>query len=121
MGNFCKRCIFWAETYRSATRVMGTCASVEAINSIEKDSEDSAEGVLHTEQWFGCIFFRANSMNVVNIKEMANKFVDSIMPKEELKCCELCNALNCINNLTCHKCDHPFTSSNSDTPENPKL
>ena len=70
MSNFCKDCIYWKFTYeRPINEKMGTCSQPTVFNSIEKDTEKvSAEnGVLHTEQYFGCIYYRKTSMTVTKI------------------------------------------------------
>ena len=62
--------MFWAESYETHDRRMGTCRNDQVVYSIEKDTDKSnyAEGVLHTDQNFGCIHFRNQDINVTEIK-----------------------------------------------------
>lgn len=111
MSKFCKTCNSWGVSYTTYNGRMGVCINDQVNNSIEKDTHatKSEDGVLHTNENFGCIYHRVSTLNVTDIKAMAKEFADSILPKEELKVCELCNATNCINNLTCHHCDNAFS------------
>lgn len=110
MSKFCKYCISWNESYKTHDGRMGVCCNDQVIASVEKDTNVTRadDGVLHTHENFGCIYHRQGNLNVADIKAMAQEFVDKIMPKEKLKLCEVCNATNCINNLTCHQCSSQF-------------
>jgi len=48
---------------------MGTCDNPEVTEKIEKDSnhQRDQDGLLHTEQWFGCVYFRKGTLTVTKI------------------------------------------------------
>jgi hypothetical protein len=66
MSKFCKYCNYWNESYKTLDGRMGVCRNDQVIASIEKDTNITRadDGVLHTNENFGCIYFRKEDMNV---------------------------------------------------------
>lgn len=104
MSNFCKHCIFWAHSYESGLKAMGVCNNSQVIESIEKDTEfqQYEEGVLHTEAHFGCVYFRAQSLNATKIEmDYTNDALNYI---SRTKKCSNCGEINAYIKVLCKQC-----------------
>lgn len=65
MSKYCGGCYYWLYAYESHDEKIGTCdhSLVEAKVLLEKEYD--GEIVIHTEQYFGCIYFTPKHGNVV--------------------------------------------------------
>lgn len=72
---FCKDCQFWQEAFKRGSLRFGTCDHPLVPDKVlmDKDDEsDADEKVIHTDGYFGCVYFTPEHGNVVtkiNIKE----------------------------------------------------
>ena len=63
---FCKDCQFWLFVYENMEGKIGTCDHPLVEGKITLDQErDGDEFVIHTEQYFGCIYHTPLHGNVI--------------------------------------------------------
>jgi hypothetical protein len=65
---FCKYCIFWEHRFTRPTgEIFGNCEQPTVNSLIQKDEKnqvDIEDGAFYTDQHFGCIYFRKQSLSI---------------------------------------------------------
>lgn len=83
-GHFCLSCHSWEKIFTRATGEFGICHNPAVKDKVGMDDDNKTnmedDGVLYTESYFGCIYWRENAGGLFGTDKYAD---DVLKPKKK--------------------------------------
>lgn len=72
MSNFCKTCHYYEKgIFTRAGESFGVCHNIAVATKVAVDGESvlGGDGIIYTEEYFGCVYWRADEGRILDIRD----------------------------------------------------
>jgi len=102
--HFCHTCTFYEKNIFTRTgESFGICHNVAVATKLAIDGKTvlGDDGIIYTEEYFGCIYWRENDGTLIDTSKFSKDKLREIV-------CKTCGACNPGLNILCIKCQYPL-------------